>query len=286
MLTLDLMQRLWPHGNAKVPGLLEGIAAAAPIVLLKYQCDSELVIAHAMAQFSHECGAGMEMVENIHYSAERACQVWSSRFRNPADCYAKIGSWPGDPDFAIKLIDSVYGGRMGNRAGTHDGSRFIGRGLPQTTGHDGYMKLGQRMGLDMLANPELVIVPDLALEAGIADFVLCGCLPHALRDDIGEVTHRLNGGYIGLAERTAWLRRWKIALAAGAPAVAVPDDHPAAAGVLALQRALIAEGFDLGAPDGLLGPKTIKAFQLSRGLAADGVIGPRTRPLLNEALAA
>src|SRR5690242_9820903 len=112
MLTLDLMRRLWPSGNGKVPGLLEGIVAAAPTVFPKYGLTSPLVVAHAMAQFSHECGAGLEMVENINYSASRACQVWPNRFRDETDCYAKVGSFAGDPDFKIKLIDSVYGNRM------------------------------------------------------------------------------------------------------------------------------------------------------------------------------
>ena len=71
MLTLKIMQTMWPHGNNKVPGLIEAIAAAAPTVFPKYGLTSDLLIAHAMAQFSHECGAGNDMVENINYT--RAC---------------------------------------------------------------------------------------------------------------------------------------------------------------------------------------------------------------------
>ena len=62
MLTLEMLQRLWPHGDTKVPGLIEGIAAAAPTVFPEFGLNSDLVIAHAMAQFSHECDAGLEMV--------------------------------------------------------------------------------------------------------------------------------------------------------------------------------------------------------------------------------
>src|SRR3954453_7891340 len=138
------MHAMWPHGNNRVPALVEGIANAAPTVFPKYGLNSDLVIAHAMAQFSHECGAGLEMTENIGYTAARACVVWPGRFHNEASCYAKVGSFPGDPDFKIKLIDSVYGTRMGNRPGTHDGSTFIGRGLSQVTGREGYQKLGAK----------------------------------------------------------------------------------------------------------------------------------------------
>ena len=32
MLTLKIMQTMWPDGNNKVPGLIEAIASAAPTV--------------------------------------------------------------------------------------------------------------------------------------------------------------------------------------------------------------------------------------------------------------
>jgi putative chitinase len=170
------------------------------------------VIAHAMAQFSHECGAGSAMIENINYTPERACQVWPSRFSSAADCLAKVKSFAGDPDFHTKLIDSAYGGRNGNRPNTHDGSFFIGRGLSQVTGRGNYEALGAKVGLDLVNSPDLVKDPAHALECGVADFVLCGCLPFAEADDVLNVTKRLNGGTTGLDERKAWLTRWKTAL--------------------------------------------------------------------------
>jgi putative chitinase len=213
MLTLEIMNAMWPHGNAKVAGLVEGLVAAAPVVFAKYGFDSELVVAHAMAQFSHECGAGSTMVENINYTAKRACQVWPTRFSSEEDCLAKVGSFAGDPDFRIKLINSVYGGRNGNRPGTNDGSTFIGRGLSQVTGRGNYQALGEKVGLDLINNPELVSDPANALECGVADLILCGCLAPAVADDVVTVTKRLNGGLTGLDERKKWLERWKATLA-------------------------------------------------------------------------
>jgi len=279
MLTLELMQEMWPHGNAKIPGLIEAIAGAAPTVFPKYGLNSNLVIAHAMAQFSHECGAGLSMTESINYTAMRACQVWPKRFHNEAEVYRDIGSFAGDPEFKVKLIDHVYGNRMGNRPGTHDGSTFIGRGLSQVTGRDGYRKLGDKVGLDLIANPDLVIVAENALECGVADFVLCGCLPFAVQDDISGVTFHLNGGHIGQADREAWLKRWRTALGTINP----PQD-----GTVWLQQSLNTLGAEPPLiADGSFGPLTaaaIKAFQSSHGLDIDGKASPATLAAIKQAL--
>ena len=212
MIDQDTINELWPHGDNVTAGLRAAIVDAAPVVFQKYGLDSELTVAHFMAQASEECGAGTEMTENIHYSATRACQVWPNRFSDVNDVYIKVNSFPGDVQFSTKLINNVYGGRMGNRLGTSDGSIFIGRGLTQVTGRDGYSNLGAKVGLDLVNSPDLVNIATNALECGVADFVLCGCLAPAQADDARTVTLRLNGGYTGLTDRLAWLQKWKAAL--------------------------------------------------------------------------
>jgi putative chitinase len=281
MLTLEIMNDMWPNGDSTVPGLVEGIMAAAPTVFPKYGLNGDLVIAHAMAQFSVECGGGRETVENINYTATRACQVWPSRFSSEADCYAKVGSFANDPNFAIKLINNVYGGRNGNIPGTDDGSTFIGRGLSQVTGRGNYNALGTKVGLDLVNNPSLVNDPANALECGVADFVLCGCLPFALADDVSGVTKHLNGGFTGLDERTLWLARWKTALGSQSPTLHSTTWVQLSLNKLGADPALV--------PDGSYGPMTAAAvtqFQQSHGLMADGKIGPITLAALDTALAA
>ena len=40
------LTRLWPHGNSRIRGLIEGTIATAPAVFAKYGTMSLLVIAH------------------------------------------------------------------------------------------------------------------------------------------------------------------------------------------------------------------------------------------------
>jgi putative chitinase len=206
---INALFNLWPSGDRLIPGLRDGMAAAAPTVFPKYGIDSNLLIAHVMAQISLECGAGTEVEENLNYSPKRMTQVWPSRFPtiNSAIPYAH------NPRL---LANKVYNGRMGNVISSNDGWNYRGRGATQTTGHDGYGALGKKLGLDLLKSPDLVNHPAQFLECGVADFILCGCLPWAKQDNVVQVTKHLNGGYTGLSDRILWLKRWKAALGVAA----------------------------------------------------------------------
>jgi putative chitinase len=205
MAFVNTLYKLWPNGDEKIPGLRDGIAASAQAVFRKHGIDSPLLVAHVMAQISHECGAGHDVVENLNYTAGRMMQVWPSRFPT----MAAAAPYAGNPR---ALANKVYNGRMGNAAGSDDGWNFRGRGASQTTGREGYARLAKATGLDVLNHPDLVNDPQRFLECGVADFILCGCLPFARADDVLNVTRRLNGGTVGLAQRQMWLAKWKAAL--------------------------------------------------------------------------
>jgi hypothetical protein len=179
------------------------------------------------------------------------------------------------------IANEVYNGRMGNRPGSDDGWTYRGRGGSQVTGRDAYGTLGQTLGLDLLASPDLVNDPTHFLACAVADFIQCGCLPFAANDDVSGVTYHLNGGYIGLAERTAWLAKWKAALNVNGAA-----GH----GTLWVQQSLNKLGAEPPvATDGTYGPMTaaaVQVFQQAHGLTADGKVGPETIAALEQALAA
>lgn len=204
------LKSLWPHA---APGLIEGTVKAAPVVFPKYGLNSDLVIAHAMAQFSEECGAGLEMQENMNYSAARLMQVFPTHFT-----YQQAILYQHNPR---QIADHAYGGRMGNSPPpSNDGWNFRGQGFSQVTGKSNYIALAKKTGLDLINHPELIIAPDTALECGVADFVLCGCLPYAERDSLLGVSSMLNVGHFvsdptrinGYTMRRSWLGLWKHAL--------------------------------------------------------------------------
>jgi len=207
MITLDLMQRMWPRGNQHIPGLLEGIVKSAPAVFEKYGVpDTPMVIAHMLGQFSEECGCGLEMIENDNFSAEGLLRTWPHHFT--PSLAARAAHNPR------MICDIAYGGRMGNAPPpSDDGWRYAGKGLSQLTGKDNYIALAKVTGVDVVNHPELLTAPDTTFECGVADYVkLCGCLPYAEKDDtVGETEH-LNGGLIGLQDRIYQINRWKAAL--------------------------------------------------------------------------
>jgi putative chitinase len=271
MLTIDIMQQMWPHGDVKIDGLLGNIVAAGPSVFAKYGLTSDLVVAHAMAQFSEECGAGNEVVENLNYSAQGLMNTWPQRFDS-----VKAATFANQPE---RIANEVYNGRMGNALGSDDGWTFRGRGGSQVTGRNAYVSLGSTVGLKLVSQPDLVNAPENFLECAVADFVQCGCLPFAFADDVNGVTYHLNGGYIGLSNRVAWLARWKAAFSG-----------QSTRGTVWIQQSLNALGEDPPlAVDGAYGLATmaaVKAFQQIHKLAVDGKVGPATIAAIEQALEA
>jgi len=80
LLTLAVLQRMWPHGDQHVAGLVESIATSAPAVFDKHGVTTLLEVAHMMGQFSEECDAGLEMVENLNYAAEGLLNTFPTHF--------------------------------------------------------------------------------------------------------------------------------------------------------------------------------------------------------------
>lgn len=202
-LTPEILKRLAPNARSSYR---EAFTEADAVLGAVGANASKLRLAHFLAQVLHECGGLTILEENLNYSAKRLTQVWPNRF--PTEAAAR--PFANNPE---KLANSVYGGRMGNtRPG--DGWKFRGRGMLQCTGRDLYRPVGQRMGIDLEADPDAILLPRWSLRAAAATWDIKGCNAPADADSIRRVTKAINGGQIGLADRTEWLKRAKAALGA------------------------------------------------------------------------
>src|SRR6185436_6097987 len=204
--TLDQILHLAPNARSSYR---EAFQNGQPLLDRFGISDTPLRLAHFMAQVLHESGGLANQIESLNYSAERLPKVWPSRFKPTG---------PLDPaDFAHnqqKLGNEVYGGRMGN-TGPNDGFTYRGRGLLQLTGKDSYQEATATLRAQNPAAPDFVATPDDVFGAdwcvaiAAAEWASKGCNGLADQDDIKKVTKAINGGLIGLSDRTEWLRLTK-----------------------------------------------------------------------------
>ena len=161
----------------------------------RFDISTPLRQAAFIGQAGHECGNFRIMEENLNYRAETLMRVWPKRF--PTLDFAK--QYERNPK---KIANMVYANRMGNRdEASGDGFRFRGRGAFQTTGHAGYYHAGQALGEDFVMNPDLVATPTYAaLTAGFF-WDTHKLNQYADSRDYKTMTKKINGGFIGLADR-------------------------------------------------------------------------------------
>jgi len=169
-----------------------------PDVAEKFQINTPLRLAHFLAQCGHESGGFRATQENLNYSAKGLMGIFKKYF--PTQALAE--QYQRKPE---AIASKVYGGRMGNGPeATKEGFKFRGRGYIQLTGKDNYTAFGKAINEDMTANPDKVATHYPLLSA--AWFFSKNGL-HKMADTgstdtvVTQITKRVNGGTIGLADR-------------------------------------------------------------------------------------
>jgi putative chitinase len=182
--------------------------------LERFGIQSERQVAAWIAQTAHESGGYTMLVENLNYRAATMAVCWPARFavKNTDGTWAKDekgGKVPNKFALALErkpeaLANVVYASRMGNGpTESGDGWKYRGRGLKQLTGKDNYTRCGLALGMDLVANPDLLLEPEGAALSAAWFWSVNKCGPLADANDIAGLTKRINGGLIGLAERQA-----------------------------------------------------------------------------------
>jgi len=161
----------------------------------KYDISTPKRQAYFIGQCMHESGGFKQLKENLNYSAKGLMATWPSRFPD-MDTAEKFERNPE------KIANKVYAGRMGNTE-DGDGAKYIGRGLIQLTGKENYANCGNAIGVDLVANPDLLSTPKYAALSAGWFWNKKGLNAFADADDIDTITKRINGGLIGLTDRKA-----------------------------------------------------------------------------------
>ncbi len=174
------------------------VLAQIPLVIEKFQINTPLRLCHFLAQCGHESGNFKLVNENLNYGAVSLLKVFPKYFSTgeKAETYAR------KPE---KIANLVYGGRMGNGPETSgDGFKYRGRGYIQLTGKVNYQAFDKVVVEDIVSNPDLVATKYPLLSAA---WYWNSRALNAVADKgntdgvVTEVTKKVNGGTIGLADR-------------------------------------------------------------------------------------
>ncbi|MFM7418642.1 MAG: glycoside hydrolase family 19 protein, partial [Alphaproteobacteria bacterium] len=143
--------------------------------------------------------------------AEMASRNIDSPLRR-AHFLAQIGHESGELRFRTEIASGeAYNGRtdLGNDQ-PGDGPRFKGRGLIQLTGRANYKLFGRAIGreAEIMADPDIVgRDPILCVRAAGWFWETRHLNSFADRNDLNEITRRVNGGFNGLEDRRRLLKR-------------------------------------------------------------------------------
>ena len=194
--------------------------------------------------------------ENLNYSASALWGMFGKYFDSEAETQT----------FALKpqkIANRIYSNRMGNGdEASGDGYRFRGRGYLQLTGKSNYRRYGNLLGIDLIAEPDLVAAPEISWQVAA---LYCAnrskqgknLFQWADAGDTRMVTRGINGGTHGLADR---ISKTEAALSALQGKLITAQK----------QQLLAANGFTPGPIDGLPGNKTrsaTKAAEAKFGIA-------------------
>jgi putative chitinase len=91
-------------------------------------------------------------------------------------------------------VGTLYEGRK-NLGNIHpgDGPKFIGRGILQLTGRSNYETMSKKLGLDLVANPELACDPIVSVKIACEFFKKNGLIELSDKWDLEKITERVNG---------------------------------------------------------------------------------------------
>lgn len=163
--TAQNLRLIAPRAKDQIIGAIVGPLNAC---MEEYEINTPLRAAHFIAQAAHE-----------------------------TDCFRTLYEYASG---------QAYEGRkdLGN-VNPGDGKRYKGRGIFQLTGRVNYRAYGRFLGIDLENNPEIAADPEVSVRVACEYWKRKGLNVWADRDDVVEITKKINGGQNGLADRKHYL---------------------------------------------------------------------------------
>jgi putative chitinase len=203
-------------GNPHIDSWFGPVSAA----IEKYELNTVNRLAGFLAQCAHESAKFTVIRENLNYKWESLRRVFPKYF--PTDTLAQQYAHNQE-----KIANRVYANRMANGPEeSGDGWKYSGRGLIQLTGKDNYSKFAASVGMTLDE-----VVAHLGTFEGAVDSAgwfwdSSNLNDLADNDDIVGMTKKINGGVIGLEERT---KLYELAKEVLTPKEEAGDDNVVAA---------------------------------------------------------
>jgi len=254
-------------------------------ILPDHGIDTPERVAGFIAQCAHESGDFKRLEENLNYSEKALNSVFGRYFgegkRNAAE-YArnpeKIANYVYMDEFRSK------GGALGNTQ-PGDGWRFRGRGLKQLTGRNNYTAFAKDIKISAEKAAEYLETKKGAVHSACWFWKKNNLNRFADANDIVGMTKKINGGTIGLEDRTARYEKAMAIMTGKAPVVAAaapsaPKGNVVKRGSTGTAVKEVQRLIGVNPADGIFGPGTeaaVKAWQTKNGLTADGIVGPATK---------
>lgn len=182
-ITANLLGQLARSPSPYLSQLAQAMNSLFPVAGI----TTPLRAAHFLGQACYETSRFTRLEENLVYSPMRIAVVWPRL----APRQNELG---GNP---VKLANAAYANKNGNGdEASGDGWLFRGRGPFMITGRGNY----EEAKADQ--HPDRVAIPEGGMTAAIVYWTSRKIDEAADADDIEKVTELVNGGLLGIAERS------------------------------------------------------------------------------------
>ena len=169
------------------------------LLLPDYDINTPERIAGFLAQCVHESNGFTALKENLNYKPESLVKIFHKYF--PTIELAQ--QYCARPNKQEAIANRVYANRMGNGdEASGDGYRYCGRGAIQITGKDNYFWFSASIEITPEEASEYMQTFEGALQSACWFWETNNLNKVADAKDILKMTHIINGGEIGIEDRT------------------------------------------------------------------------------------